>query len=108
MAKASTYVIGCKLPNGLSFNHGGQKITLAGANSSALVNGFGITKGVPAEAWDAFEKAHKDAPFIRNGIIFAVTDEKSASDASLERSKQRTGLEQVNASDAGVEPDKGE
>ncbi|HHD2937367.1 hypothetical protein ACIAEU_05845 [Enterobacter kobei] len=108
MAKPSTYVIGCKLPNGLSFRHGDQKITLAGANSSQLVNGFGLTKGVPAEAWEAFEKNHKDAPFIRNGIVFAVTDEKSAADASLERSRQKTGLEQVNAKDAGVEEDKEE
>ncbi len=106
MAKSSTYVIGCKLPNGLSFRHGDQKITLAGANSSQLVNGFGLTKGVPAEAWEAFEKNHKDAPFIRNGIVFAVTDEKSASDASLERSKQKTGLEQAGKVSAGVEPDK--
>lgn len=108
MAKASTYVIGCKLPNGLSFRHGDRKITLAGANSSVLINGFGITKDVPAEAWEAFEKAHKDAPFIRNGIVFAVTDEKSAADASLERSRQKTGLEQVSAAEAGVEPDKEE
>ncbi|ECI2457651.1 hypothetical protein Z985_17740 [Salmonella enterica subsp. enterica] len=67
-----------------------------------------MTKDVPAEAWEAFEKAHKDAPFIRNGIVFAVTDEKSAADASLERSRQKTGLEQVSAAEAGVEPDKEE
>lgn len=108
MAKSSTYVIGCKLPNGLSFRHGGQTITLAGANSSELINGFGMTKGVPSEAWDSFEETFKDAPFIRNGIIFAVSDEKSAADASLERSRQKTGLEQVSAKDAGVEPDKEE
>jgi len=108
MAKPSTYVIGCKLPNGLSFRHGDQKITLAGANSSELINGFGLTKGVSAEAWESFEKAHKEAPFIRNGIVFAVSDEKSAADASLERSRQRTGMEQMSAQDAGVEQDKEE
>ncbi|HEJ7052524.1 TPA: hypothetical protein SMF43_001468 [Serratia marcescens] len=67
-----------------------------------------MTKGVSAEAWESFEKAHKDAPFIRNGIVFAVSDEKSAADASLERSRQKTGLEQVSAKDAGVEQDKEE
>ncbi len=94
--------------NGLSFRHGDQTITLAGANSSHLVNGFWHDKRRTAEAWEAFEKNHKDAPFIRNGIVFAVTDEKSAADASLERSRQKTGLEQVNAKDAGVEEDKEE
>lgn len=108
MAKSSTYVIGCKLPNGLSFNHEGKKITLAGANASALINGFGITRDVPADAWESFEKIHKESKFIRNGIVFAVTDEKSAADASLERSKQKTGLEQASQKSAGVEPDKEE
>jgi hypothetical protein len=85
-----------------------MKITLAGANDSALINGFGITRDVPAEAWEAFEKIHKDSKFIKNGIVFAVTDEKSASDATLERSKQKTGLEQADPKSAGVEPDKEE
>ena len=105
MAKSSTYVIGCKLPNGLSFTHEGKKITLTGANASALINGFGITRDVPADAWESFEKIHKESKFIRNGIVFAVTDEKSAADASLERSKQKTGLEQASQKSAGVEPD---
>lgn len=108
MAKSSTYVIGCKLPNGLSFTHEGKKITLAGANASALINGFGITRDVPADAWGSFEKIHKESKFIRNGIVFAVTDEKSAADAALERSKQKTGLEQASQKSAGVEPDKEE
>lgn len=108
MAKSSTYVIGCKLPNGLSFTHNGVKIVLAGANSSALVNGFGLTKNVPSDAWDSFAAAHKDSKFIRNGIVFAVTDEGSANDASLERSGVKTGLEQASQKSAGVEPDKEE
>ncbi|NIG77851.1 hypothetical protein F3J34_30255 [Klebsiella sp. Ap-873] len=67
-----------------------------------------MTRDVPAEAWEAFEKSHKDAKFIRNGVVFAVTDEKSAVDASLERAKQKTGLEQSNPKSSGVEPDKEE
>ncbi|MFP1728022.1 hypothetical protein ACLEEB_14390 [Lonsdalea quercina] len=108
MAKASTYVIGCKLPNGLSFRHGSQVITLAGSNSSALVNGFGMTKGVPAEAWDAFKESHKDSKFITNGIVFAVSDEKSLQDATLERANQKTGLEQASKEIEGVQEDKGD
>ncbi|AGQ31609.1 hypothetical protein M495_14370 [Serratia liquefaciens ATCC 27592] len=108
MAKPSTYVIGCKLPNGLSFTHNGMKIVLAGANSSALVNGFGLTKNVPADAWESFALVHKDSKFIRNGVVFAVSDEISAQDASLERSAVKTGLEQASPKSAGVEPDKEE
>jgi hypothetical protein len=108
MAKSSTYVIGCKLPSGLSFVHNGVKITLSGANSSVLVNGFGLTKNVPADAWESFVSIHKDSKFIRNGVIFAVSDEESAQDASLEREGVKTGLEQASPKSAGVEPDKEE
>lgn len=108
MAKSSTYVIGCKLPNGLSFRHGDLVITLAGANSSALINGFGMTKEVPADAWETFAKNYKDSKLIKNGIVFAVSDEKSFADASLERSKVSTGLEQASKEAAGVEEDKEE
>ncbi|EOS94712.1 hypothetical protein LU631_02690 [Erwinia tracheiphila] len=107
MAKNSTYVIGCKLPNGLSFRHDDKVITLAGANSSALVNGFGMTKDVPADAWEAFEKNHADSKFIKNGIVFAVSDEKSLADASLERENVKTGLEQASKESANVKEDKG-
>ncbi|ELX9578580.1 hypothetical protein SLJ66_001949 [Escherichia coli] len=67
-----------------------------------------MTRDVPADAWESFEKIHKESKFIRNGVVFAVTDEKSAADASLERSKQKTGLEQASQKSAGVEPDKEE
>ncbi|MGV3346408.1 hypothetical protein ACGVWS_11955 [Enterobacteriaceae bacterium LUAb1] len=106
MAKNDTYVIGCKLPHGLSFRHGGSVITLAGANSSRLINGFGLTKDVPVEAWEFFSKAHKETGFIKNGLIFAVSDEKSAEDASIDHEKQKTGLERKSAKEAGVKEDK--
>jgi len=103
-AKIDSYIVGCKLPNGLSFNHVEHKIILNGVNSSALINGFGITRDVPAEAWETFAKNHAESKFIKNGIVFAVTDDKSVADASLERSKQKTGLEQASTKAAGVEP----
>lgn len=106
--KPNTYVIGCKLPNGLSFRFGNQVITLAGANSSALINGFGMTKDVPADAWEEFSKNHAESKFIKNGIIFAVGDEQSAEDASLERTNVKTGLEQASKETAGVKEDKEE
>ena len=99
----SVYVVGCKLPNGLRIGHGASQVALKGANDSALINGFGITDGVPAEVWEEFEKAHRASPMIRNGIVFAVSDRKSAEDAAFERTKQKTGLEQASAADAGVE-----
>ncbi|MDS0065182.1 hypothetical protein [Enterobacter cloacae] len=106
--KPDSYVIGCKLPCGLKIGQGSGAVVLKGANDSMLINGFGITKNVPADVWEEFEKNHKSSPLFLNGIIFAVTDMKSVEDASLERSRQKTGFEQVNAKDAGVEEDKEE
>ncbi|WP_324723841.1 hypothetical protein [Lelliottia sp. JS-SCA-14] len=106
--KSDSYVIGCKLPCGLKIGHGPAAVTLKGANDSMLINGFGITQNVPADVWEEFEKNHKSSPLFQNGIIFAVTDMESVEDASLERSRQKTGFEQVNAKDAGVEEDKEE
>lgn len=108
MAKASTYIIGCKLPAGLVISHEGQRVKLSGTNDSLLINGFGITRDVPAELWDWFAKTFADQPMIRNGVVFAVTDEASAKDASQERSSQKTGMEQLDPKKQTTKPDKEE
>lgn len=108
MAKASTYIIGCKLPAGLVISHEGQKVKLAGTNDSMLINGFGITREVPADLWEGFAKTFADQPLIKNGVVFAVTDEKSAADASKERADQKTGMEQLDPKKQQTKPDKEE
>lgn len=104
--KAEKYIIGCKLPAGLTISHEGQSMTLAGTNDSLLINGFGITREVPADLWEGFEKTFSDQLLIKNGIVFAVTDEKSAKDASDERKDQKTGLEQLDPNKQTTNPDK--
>ena len=106
MAKTSTYIIGCKLPAGLVISHEGQKVKLAGTNDSILINGFGITRDVPSDLWEGFAKIFADQPLIRNGVVFAVTDEKSAGDASKEREGQKTGMEQLDPKKQQTKPDK--
>ncbi|WP_171882409.1 hypothetical protein [Klebsiella quasipneumoniae] len=106
MAKSSTYIIGCKLPSGLVISHEGQKVKLAGTNDSMLINGFGITREVPADLWEGFAKTFAEQPLIRNGIVFAVTDENSAKDASQERAEQKTGMEQLDPKKQQTKPDK--
>lgn len=108
MAKTSSYIIGCKLPAGLVISHEGQRMKLAGTNDSILINGFGITRDVPADLWEVFAKTFAEQPMIRNGVVFAVTDEKSASDASKERSGQKTGMEQLDPKKQTTKPDKEE
>ena len=108
MTKASTYIIGCKLPSGLVISHDGKRMKLAGTNDSLLINGFGITRDVPAELWKGFAKTFADQPLIRNGVVFAVTDESSAKDAAQERKDQKTGMEQLDPKKQTTKPDKEE
>ncbi|SFN29500.1 hypothetical protein SAMN05216516_10511 [Izhakiella capsodis] len=105
-AKPEKYVVGCKLPAGLTISHEGQIVTLAGANDSLLINGFGITRDVPAGLWEGFEKTFADQLLIKNGLVFAVNDDKSAKDASEERQDQKTGLEQLDPNKQQTQPDK--
>jgi hypothetical protein len=106
MAKAASYIIGCKLPAGLVISHEGQKLKLAGTNDSLLINGFGITRDVPSELWEGFAKTFAGQPLLRNGVVFAVTDEKSVADASKEHADQKTGMEQLDPKKQQTKPDK--
>lgn len=108
MAKTATYIIGCKLPAGIVIRHGDQSMKLSGANDSVLINGFGITRDVPAELWEGFSGTFADQPLLRNGVVFAVTDEASVKSAAQEREGQKTGLEQLDPKKQQTKPDKEE
>lgn len=105
-AKNNTYVIGCKLPSGLVIRGAGKEFLLNGAKSQIIEGGFGITRDVPADIWDEYAKNHADSKAIRNGIVFAVADYKSAQDAAKDNAQVKTGLEGVSAAQAGVQVDK--
>lgn len=104
-AKNDTYVIGCKLPNGLVIRGAGKQFRLLGANTSQLVNGYGLTENVPADIWDEFARIHAKSNVIKNGTVFAVGDLNSARDAAKEREKVETGLEQKDPKKQTTKPD---
>lgn len=104
MAKTETVIVGCKLPHGLSFKFEDKTVTFVGLNKTEIINGFGISRGVPTVAWEWFAKTYKDARFIKKGLVFMVTDEESARSASAEREKNKTGLEQAPKKANGLEP----
>lgn len=105
-AKNNEYVIGCKLPNGLVIRGAGKQFRLNGANTSQLINGYGVTENVPADIWDDYAKHHAQANVIKNGTVFAVGDLNSARDATKERENQKTGLEQKDPAKQTTKPDK--
>lgn len=99
----ATVLVGCKLPHGLVAELNGRKVTLAGANSSRLIGGFGITE-VDKEFADAWLAVEKDTPIVSNGLVFITGTERDAKSAATERQGQATGLEPLSSENpaAGV------
>lgn len=112
--KNGFYVIGCKLASGLVIEGAGQRIKLNGAPVSHLVSGdgknivhgFGLTENVPVEVWDEFAKNHADSAFMKKGLVFATSDERSAKAAAKDNEKQKTGTEQLDGSKQATKADK--
>lgn len=104
-AKNNSYVIGCKLPNGLVIRGAGKQVRLNGTRSQVIIGGFGITRDVPADVWEDFEKVHAQSNVIKNGVVFAVADDASAKSASEERSKVKTGFERLSEKDTKTKAD---
>lgn len=94
----ATVTIGCKLPHGLIADHKGVRVQLAGANSSRLVGGFGITS-VDKDFADGWIAANKN--FVDSGVIFVVSSEGQAEGAAKERKKQKSGLEPIDPEQPG-------
>ena len=100
--------VACKLPNGLAIEHLGTEVTLVGANDRSALSGFGITKGVDADWFNAWLKtAGHSLPAVANGSIFAI--EKDAEGATRERKRDgrvKTGQEPLNPEKPrdGIEP----
>lgn len=91
----ATVTVGCKLPNGLHLDVQGKRHTLAGANSSRIIGGYGLTE-VPKDFWDAWVAEHKDFPPVVNGEIFAQATSKSAEDKAKDQAEVRSGFEGLN------------
>jgi hypothetical protein len=128
---SETVVVGCKLRSGLILENvkapadpkqlqpmpKGETVTLKGANTLILK---GTNPGVDEAAYTEVDKEffdrwwadHKDAPYVKNGMVFRAATASNAQAMGKERAKELTGLEPLNpAGDkrtgtTKVEPDK--
>lgn len=60
--------------------------------------GAGLTHGVDAEFFDKWLEANKEAPFVKNKLVFAATGRDSAEDQAKELEAVKTGLEPLDPS----------
>lgn len=98
-SSANTVTVGCKLPHGLVLELGGNEITVKGANSSAIVGGFGLTEGVPADFFDAWMAKNKDMALVKNELIFAQAKTSEAQAEAKDKAANKSGLEGMGTSD---------
>ena len=99
MAKQKTLIVGCKLPNGLIIEVGGQSVELNGANASNIIGGHGITYDVDADLFNAWMEAHQDRDMVKNGFVFAHEDAKNTKAEAREKTDNETKLEAINPDD---------
>lgn len=80
-----TYVVACKLPNGLNI----EGFVLKGAaigidrhdqrqrdeKGRERLGGYEITRGVPASIWESWYKDNKNGPIVQKGLVMGFPDE---------------------------------
>lgn len=103
---ADVIIVGCKLPHGLEIQLAGKTVVLAGANSTDITGGYGLTRDVDKAAFDQWLLDYKDFPAVQQGLVFAQTSEHKARAQATEQADVRTGMEGLNpdAPAPGIKP----
>lgn len=100
----ATITVGCKLPNGIVITTGGKSATLAGANSSRIIGGYGLT-AVDKDLFEAWSKEFAQFAPLKHGLIFAQDKPAAAESQAKEQADIKSGLEPLDLSQpaSGVE-----
>lgn len=94
---AKTVSIACKLPQGLHIHLlSGAVVKLNGANSPYNIGGIGITQNVPVEHWEAIQKQHAHALWLKNGFVFANGDGDELLEEAKDKTDEKNGFEAID------------
>lgn len=101
-----TITVACKLPSGLTIEHGGKKLELEGSHGALSVGGYGLTKGVDEDFFNGWLLEHEEFAPVKAGLIFAQPTADRAADQAREMRDVRNGMEGLNPHKPadGVEP----
>lgn len=91
----ATVTVACKLPHGLIIKTGGKSATLAGANSSRIIGGYGLTQ-VDKDLFDAWSKEYASYPPLKNELIFVQDSASKAEGRAKEQAEVKSGLERLD------------
>ncbi|WWQ12995.1 hypothetical protein PQ43W_49 [Ralstonia phage PQ43W] len=95
---SNSVTVACKLPQGLviAIPEMDIHIKLHGSMSPYAIANHGMTHGIPADVWDAIEKYHAEAAWLKNGAVFAHKKADSAADQAQDREGVRIGFEPID------------
>jgi len=96
----STVTVSSKIPFGLLLEHAGKKFRIDGCNKSMVrdLNGnllpgaVGVTE-VDAQLWSAWVEANPTHKFLKEGLVYAQKDRKSADAETKEKESLLSGLQ---------------
>ena len=99
-----------KVGEGVTVNGCAMPVGVPNPPKKQLVGGYALTRGVDAEFWAKWVEQNKDAPYVKNGIIFAMPNRDAVEDKAEEQEAIKSGLEPLNPSfsvkkDGTVVPD---
>lgn len=76
---SETVTVACKVPNGL--NLGGRIVNGCAHDPfnkpDYIYYGYALTRGFPANIWDAWLKSNANSHMVQNNIVFADADENA-------------------------------
>lgn len=105
----ATVTVGLNHPVGLKFRvldkYGVEQVVEIAGNATGLrglekgilpaAGAYGLTPNIPAELWEAVKAKYQHMAIFRNGLIFAVGDNRSAKSEAKNRASLRNGAEPI-------------
>lgn len=93
----SNITVGCKVIHGIKLRHEGKSVVLAGAKSSKIIGGYGLTE-VDKGFFEAWCEANKDSALLKADLIFAQEKPQSAVAQAKDQEDVKSGFEALDMS----------
>ena len=72
-----------------------------GARKVDFVAGYALTRGIPAETWDAWLEQNQNTALVKNGVLFAYQNDADIRSAARDNKGNRSGLHGLDMSRPG-------
>jgi hypothetical protein len=69
------------------------------APAMQIANGFAMTYGIPTAFWEEWLSQNIDSPLVKNGLIFAHSEQASLLAESREKANEKSGTERLSQAD---------